>query len=62
LREEEEPKESPLRDERCAATGSTVHALSMNTASVTRRDRKIGLLLLAVIIVPRQGASAPFQR
>jgi hypothetical protein len=55
LRDEDEPTELLLRDERCAATDSTVHMVSRTAASGTKNDNNIGLRRLAFIGFPALG-------
>jgi hypothetical protein len=56
LREEDELYEL-LREERCAATGSTVQMVSMTTAKAAKKDINNGLRRLNFMIV--RGATAP---
>jgi len=42
-REEDEPNESPLRDERCAEAGSTLQTASAHAAKTINRNKNSGL-------------------
>ena len=62
-REDEDPNESPLRDDRCAATGSTVHAVRTHAERITRKDKKSGFRRLEPMVsFPRRSVTAWLQR
>jgi hypothetical protein len=64
LREEDEPNESLLLrdDDRCAWTGSTVHAVSIPAASVTRRYENNRPRRLDLMFIPRRASTTLIQR
>jgi hypothetical protein len=63
VREEDEPnEESLLRDDRCAATGSTVQAVNIPAASVTRRYENITPRRLDLMFIPWRSAATLIQR